>query len=686
MEDQRNNGMRTAFRTAKWARRLASNPVGMKLAFIGAAGVGAVFFLIFVLLGIIAPTMVAGQCGVPATSQLTAGGLGTGDIGPLGGVQGTGVTKKELKLIRSHIYAGPKVTEGKYSATVYGQPWPLLEGTPDTSTGLELGSTNYGKKKYIVAMDPQRNNYGAFVYIWPNPFKWTGPFVVADTGQDGSDGVDIWEWRGMDQMQKWGRKDVKVSKTPLVDAQSTNVSTSSSGSYGYPLSVEAEIGGGPEDHKARAFGNWMSDNAVDLLIPPNTPVTAVGDGVIYKQSGSPPCPSCNPAGWTLYLKSGGQYFSYMHLNKFLVQAGQRVQQGDVIGLSGTANGVDHLHFASTPMNPMDIVRGGGGAPSASTSSGTVDTALLKKKFGIPPDLVPIYFAAAKKYKLGPRGPSILAAINRIETDFGRLANDTSYAGAVGWMQFMPATWDAYGVDGDGDGQKDPTNKFDAIYAAANYLKASGAPGDWYNAIFAYNHADWYVQDVMQHAKQYAPYMTGEIGETVEEGEECDEEASEQIAQATGPGSIELHGGTYATADGQPPEPLKSYLLQMSGMVGEPMKITSGFRSGSITSSGNVSDHALSPGYAADIGTAPYGRGNSTPGVAHEHDKIQEACLILGGMEQAKAAKEALSGPAWDMTHKKLDIQCIWKTGDHYDHVHVGVKEGPPGESMSPFTI
>ena len=54
--------------------------------------------------------------------------------GSLGGVKGTGVTREELKLIRSHIYAGNKVTEGTYSATVYGQPWDALAGTPDTST------------------------------------------------------------------------------------------------------------------------------------------------------------------------------------------------------------------------------------------------------------------------------------------------------------------------------------------------------------------------------------------------------------------------------------------------------------------------------------------------------------------------------------------------------------------------
>ena len=71
--------------------------------------------------------------------------------------------------------------------------------------------------------------------------------------------------------------------------------------------------------------------------------------------------------------------------------------------------------------------------------------------GLPdPDLP----AASKAYGLGPAGPSILAAINEIETGFG-VNQGPSVAGAVGWMQFMPATWAAYGVDANGDGVKDP---------------------------------------------------------------------------------------------------------------------------------------------------------------------------------------------------------------------------------------
>lgn len=472
-------------------------------------GAGLLFFLV-ILIPILMVGSVAGQC----LAQGAGTAVGTG-AGSLGGVKGTGVTPAELKLIRSHPYAGNKITPGTYSGTVYGPPWPLLAGTPDTSTGLELGGPNHGKKKYIVAMDPQLNNYGAFVYVWPNPHNWTGPFVVADTGQGRSDGIDFWEWRGMDQMTKWGRRNVKVSANPIVEAPpgETGGITTGGGEYGYPLAVQGERGGGVADHMARPFGNWMSDHAVDIIVPENNKVLAVGNGVIYKQSGSARNPNANPAGYTLYLKSGGNYFSYMHLNRYFVHPGSRVRKGDVIGLSGIANGVPHLHFASTPINPETIVDG----TTAPAGSGVVDVEALHQKFGMPKDLPEIYIAAAEKYGLGVKGPSILAAINKIETDFGRLATATSYAGAVGWMQFMPATWAAYGVDGDGDGKKDPVNKWDAIFAAANYLKASGAPGDWRKAIFAYNHANWYVEDVLALAAKYFPYLQPGGGVT---GESC----------------------------------------------------------------------------------------------------------------------------------------------------------------------
>jgi murein DD-endopeptidase MepM/ murein hydrolase activator NlpD len=118
------------------------------------------------------------------------------------------------------------------------------------------------------------------------------------------------------------------------------------------------------------------------------------------------------------------------------------------------------------------------------------------KFRIPPFLLPIYQAAGMEY--GIRW-EILAAINEIETDYGRNLNVSS-AGALGWMQFMPATWKAYGVDANGDGRKDPYNPVDAIFAAARYLEAAGGEKDLRKAIFAYNHADWYVDSVLMRAR------------------------------------------------------------------------------------------------------------------------------------------------------------------------------------------
>jgi len=118
------------------------------------------------------------------------------------------------------------------------------------------------------------------------------------------------------------------------------------------------------------------------------------------------------------------------------------------------------------------------------------------KFRIPPFLLPIYQAAGIEY--GVRW-EVLAAINEIETDYGRNLNVSS-AGALGWMQFMPATWEMYGVDGNQDGLKDPYSPVDAIFAAARYLRAAGADTDLRAAIFAYNHADWYVDSVILRAR------------------------------------------------------------------------------------------------------------------------------------------------------------------------------------------
>jgi Transglycosylase SLT domain len=119
----------------------------------------------------------------------------------------------------------------------------------------------------------------------------------------------------------------------------------------------------------------------------------------------------------------------------------------------------------------------------------------------PSFLIPIYMEAAHKYGLPWE---VLAAINAIETDYGQNLN-TSSAGAVGWMQFEPSTWAKYGVAVDGHSVPNPYDPRDAIFAAAKYLAAAGGQHDIAKAVYAYNHASWYVDEVMARAHAIATH-------------------------------------------------------------------------------------------------------------------------------------------------------------------------------------
>ena len=109
----------------------------------------------------------------------------------------------------------------------------------------------------------------------------------------------------------------------------------------------------------------------------------------------------------------------------------------------------------------------------------------------PPGLLREHYDRAQE-RFGVRW-ELLAAVNLVESGFGRLRN-SSVAGARGPMQFIPSTWETYGMGGDID---DPR---DAILGAASYLSASGAPEDQEAALFAYNRSTSYVEAVSRHAE------------------------------------------------------------------------------------------------------------------------------------------------------------------------------------------
>lgn len=116
-------------------------------------------------------------------------------------------------------------------------------------------------------------------------------------------------------------------------------------------------------------------------------------------------------------------------------------------------------------------------------------------------LTPVYKAAARQFNLGSSGWAYLAGINDEETKFG-LDDHTSTAGAEGWMQFEPSTFAIYAVQLQGLGKPTIDNFDDAIYAAANMMHSDGAPNDWDQAIFSYNHSDAYVANVQNDAQSF----------------------------------------------------------------------------------------------------------------------------------------------------------------------------------------
>jgi hypothetical protein len=145
-----------------------------------------------------------------------------------------------------------------------------------------------------------------------------------------------------------------------------------------------------------------------------------------------------------------------------------------------------------PSGRIEILRGQ--LPVASVPRGTVPTSYIQ-----------LFQASAADYCPGLSW-TVLAAIGQIESADGTNMGPSS-AGALGPMQFLPTTWAVWGTDGFGQtGTPDVMNPYDAVPSAARLLCADGAAAggkSLYTAIFDYNHADWYVNEVLALAAEYA---------------------------------------------------------------------------------------------------------------------------------------------------------------------------------------
>jgi murein DD-endopeptidase MepM/ murein hydrolase activator NlpD len=166
--------------------------------------------------------------------------------------------------------------------------------------------------------------------------------------------------------------------------------------------------------------------------------------------------------------------------------------------SGTAQGAGSVFV---------VVEGGDRTLPSSTTPNVGGSIQLGPELLVPPaapqqlsldDLQELWTDAGAAYGIPWQ---VLAAINKIESNFGQNMGPSS-AGAIGWMQFMPSTWLRWGVDADQDGVANPWIAADAIYSAARYLAAAGGRTDLRRGLFAYNPANWYVEDVLELAATY----------------------------------------------------------------------------------------------------------------------------------------------------------------------------------------
>jgi hypothetical protein len=141
-------------------------------------------------------------------------------------------------------------------------------------------------------------------------------------------------------------------------------------------------------------------------------------------------------------------------------------------------------------------------PVAASTSLPVDT---RPPAGRPANYLQLFQESAARYCPGLSW-TVLAAIGQIESADGQNMGPST-AGALGPMQFLPSTWAAWGIDGFGDtGAPDIMNPFDAVPSAARLLCADGATSGGAGlrqAIFGYNHANWYVDEVLTLAAEYA---------------------------------------------------------------------------------------------------------------------------------------------------------------------------------------
>jgi len=242
------------------------------------------------------------------------------------------------------------------------------------------------------------------------------------------------------------------------------------------------------------------------------------------------------------------------------------------------------------------------------------------------------------------------------------------------MQFMPATWAAYGVDADGDAKKDPSDKKDAIYGAANYLHASGAPADWAKAVYAYNHAGWYVAAVKSWHDRYAATPNPATAPSPAPATATTTAAAAAAAASVGACGAAPDGGAATGAlgrlEGSPQEIINRVVAYASdhGFPSlTPATVTAANARHSVsTTSGNTSDHKGPPdqAWAVDVSN----------GISPTREMDELAAAIASAFDIPWQGSGLVNAG-----NAEYRIQLIYRTcdgGDHWNHIHLGIKRAP----------
>lgn len=268
---------------------------------------------------------------------------------------------------------------------------------------------------------------------------------------------------------------------------------------------------------------------------------------------------------------------------------------------------------------------------------------------IPAELLAIYTEAAKATCDMPW--AVLAAVGKVETDHGRstspgVRSGANGAGAMGPMQFLGGTWATYGVDGDRDGVKDVYNPVDAIWGAANYLCASGAgdPARLRDAIWAYNHADWYVTKVLEQAATY------EVAPALGSGNAADLLDNPNVS-LTPNARGDLEAGIID-------QRVIDFLVWAAQRHTIAVSVLKTGHSTNVAGTNRVSNHTL--GRGADI----YAVDGETVNPSSQAGRA----LAIEASQLAPPGRPDEMGVPWaDLT----DLQGVFTDGSHQNHIHVG---------------